>query len=263
MHGNYGYFEEDKLGKPYDWPLWSRLARYGRPYLRVIGLSAMLILFLTVFDLTLPYLLKVGIDKYIVLSARPVRIPQDPPPELKLFLDKMANQLHRGSEAGRFFIAGDTLHQLDPRLLKKLEAQGFIAPRRVYFTKIRTTAQKKVVLAHPNLFHITDDIAFIDYQDLAKLSGEEILSIRRQDISGLYRLGLLFVLLLLLSAVFTFGQNLLMVYAGQHMMHDLRMQLFGYLQKCPFPSTTVIQSGGWSLASLTTFRIWTRCLVRW
>ena len=20
MHGNYGYFEEDKLGKPYDWP---------------------------------------------------------------------------------------------------------------------------------------------------------------------------------------------------------------------------------------------------
>jgi ABC-type multidrug transport system fused ATPase/permease subunit len=74
-------------------------------------------------------------------------------------------------------------------------------------------------------------MAFIDYSDLATLSGEEILSLRRHDISGLYRLGFLFVLLLLLSAVCTFGQNLLMVYAGQHMMHDLRMKLFGYLQE--------------------------------
>jgi hypothetical protein len=59
MHGNYGYFEEDKLGKPYDWPLWKRLAGYGRPYLKVIGYSAVLILMLTLFDLALPYLLKV------------------------------------------------------------------------------------------------------------------------------------------------------------------------------------------------------------
>jgi ABC-type multidrug transport system fused ATPase/permease subunit len=231
MHGNYGYFEEDKLGKPYDWPLWSRLAGFGRPYLRVIGLSAALILLLTAFDLTLPYLLKVGIDRYIVLSARPVRVPEDPPPELKLFLDKVTNQLHQGSEAGQLFVAEDTLRRLDPRLLKKLEAQEFITPKRFYFTQVQTTAQRKVVLDHPNLFHTTDDMAFIDYSDLATLSGEEILSLRRHDISGLYRLGFLFVLLLLLSAVCTFGQNLLMVYAGQHMMHDLRMKLFGYLQK--------------------------------
>ncbi|MCG6945025.1 MAG: ABC transporter ATP-binding protein/permease [Deltaproteobacteria bacterium] len=231
MHGNYGYFEEGKLGKPYDWPLWSRLARFGRPYLRVIGLSGALILLLTVFDLALPYLLKVGIDSYIVLSARPVRVPEDPPPELKLFLDKVGSQLYQGSGAGQFFVAGDTLRRLDPRLLRKLEAQGFIAPKRFYFTQIQTSAQEKVVLDHPNLFHTTDDMAFIDYSDLAKLSGEEILSLRRHDISGLYRLGLLFVSLLLLSAVCTFGQNLLMVYAGQHMMHDLRMKLFGHLQE--------------------------------
>jgi ATP-binding cassette subfamily B multidrug efflux pump len=231
MHGNYGYFEEDKLGKPHDWPLWSRLAGYGRPYLRVIGLSAALILLLTVFDLTLPYLLKVGIDRYILLSARPLIVPEEPPPALKLFLNKVANQLHQGSEPDHFYVAADTLRQLDPRLLRKLETQGFITPRRFYFTPILTATQEQLVLNHPDLFHTTDNLAFIDYQDLAKLSGAEVLSLRQHDISGLYSLGLIFVVLLLLSATCTFGQNLLMVYAGQHMMHDLRMQLFAYLQK--------------------------------
>jgi hypothetical protein len=82
MHANYGYFEEDKLGKPYDWPLWRRLAGYAWPYLKVIGFSAMLILLVTVFDLTLRYLLKVCIDRYIVLSARQIQIQEAPPPEI-------------------------------------------------------------------------------------------------------------------------------------------------------------------------------------
>ncbi len=231
MHGNYGYFEEDKLGKPYDWPLWRRLAGYARPYLKVIGFSAMLILLVTVFDLTLPYLLKVGIDRYIVRSARQIQMVEEPPPALERFLDKVNDQLRRGPEKKQFFIANEVLRKMDPRLLHQLQAQGFIPPHRFYFAPIRADVLERVVLAHPTLFHIADGIAYIDYRNLAKLSAEDILVLRKHDISGLYRLGLVFVALLLLSGICTFGQNLLMVYAGQHMMHDLRMQLFGHLQK--------------------------------
>jgi ABC-type multidrug transport system fused ATPase/permease subunit len=136
-----------------------------------------------------------------------------------------------GPEPGQFFIAGRTLTQVDPRLLRWLEEKGVITEQRFYFTPIQTAAQREIVLAHPSLFHIANEIAYIDYRDQAKLSAPEILALRKQDISGLYRLGFIFVSLLLLSAACTFGQNLLMVYAGQHMMHDLRMQLFGHLQK--------------------------------
>ncbi len=231
MHGSYGYFEEDILGKAYDWPLWRRLASYARPYLKVIGSSALLILLITSFDLTLPYLLKVGIDKYIVLSVRQVRVPEVPSPALSSFLNEVTDKLHRGPEQGQFFIAGDVLRQLDPRLLRRLQTEGYITPQRFYFFLIQTSTQREVVLAHPTLFHLANNTAYIDYQDLIKLSSQEILVLRKHDISGLYRLGLLFIFLLLLSAVCTFGQNLLMVYAGQNMMHDLRMQLFSHLQR--------------------------------
>ncbi|NIQ89226.1 MAG: ABC transporter ATP-binding protein, partial [Deltaproteobacteria bacterium] len=231
MHGNYGYFEEDKLGKPYDWPLWRRLAGYARPYLKVIGFSAMLILLVTAFDLTLPYLLKVGIDKYIVRSARQIQISEAPSPELERFLDKVTGQLRQGPEKGQFFIANEVLRKMDPRLQHQLQTQGLIPPHRFYYTPIGTDAQRRVVLAHPTLFHIADEIAFIDYRNLARLSAQDTLALRKHDISGLYRLGLFFVALLLLSGICTFGQNLFMVYAGQHMMHDLRMQLFGHLQR--------------------------------
>jgi ATP-binding cassette subfamily B multidrug efflux pump len=232
MHGNYGYFEEGKLGKPYDWPLWRRLASYARAYLKVIGLSCALILLVTGFDLALPYLLKVGIDRYILPSARQVRVPEAPAePPLTRFLNQVRGKLNLGPEPGQFFISGRTLTQVDPRLLRWLEEKGVITPQRFYFTPIQTAAQKEVVLGHPSLFHSANGITYIDYRDQAKLSAAEIVALRRHDISGLYHLGFIFVSLLLLSAACTFGQNLLMVYAGQHMMHDLRMQLFSHLQK--------------------------------
>lgn len=235
MHGNYGYFEEGKLGKPYDWPLWKRLAGYGRPYLRVIGLSAVLILLLTGFDLTLPYLLKVGIDRYILPSARQVRVMKSPPEApLTRFLNQVRGKLHLGPEPGQFFISGQVLTHVDPRLLQWLEDNGVITPQRFYFTRILTNGQRQVVQAYPDLFHTVDGAAYIDYRDLAKLSRAETLSLRQQDTAGLYSLGLLFLAMLLLSGVCTYGQNLLMVFAGQHMMHDLRMQLFGHLQKMSF-----------------------------
>jgi ATP-binding cassette subfamily B multidrug efflux pump len=232
MHGNYGYFEEGKLGKPYDWPLWRRLAGYGRSYLKVICLSCGLILLLTGFDLALPYLLKVGIDRYILPSARQVRVPKGPAePSLTKFLQQVRGNLKVGPKPGQFFITGPTLTEVDPRLLRRLEEKGVITDQRFYFTHIQTSAQREIILAHPNLFQIADSTAYMDYRDQSKLSAAEIVALRRHDISGLYRLGFIFVSLLLLSAACTFGQNLLMVYAGQHMMHDLRMQLFGHLQK--------------------------------
>jgi len=231
MHGNYGYFEEDKLGKPYDWPLWRRLAGYAKPYLKVIGFSALFILLITGFDLTLPYLLKVGIDRYIVPSARQVNVPEIPTPELSTFLDQVTDQIHQGDEKGEYFIAGKALRQVDPRLLQILQEQGHLVPQRYYYVPIRTDAQRQVVFDHPELFHTAEEKVYIDYEKLSALSGKEILTLRQHDISGLYRLGLFFVFLLLMSAVCTYGQNLLMVYAGQHMMHDLRMQLFKHLQR--------------------------------
>ena len=69
MHPDYGYFEETKLGKPYDLKLIKRLFPFVRAYNRLIAYSILLVLGITALDLALPYVTKVAIDRYIVPHA--------------------------------------------------------------------------------------------------------------------------------------------------------------------------------------------------
>ena len=66
MEPDFGYFEEKKLGKPYDVKLLKRLYPFTRPYRLLLFGSIGLVLLITVLDLALPYVTKVAIDRYIV-----------------------------------------------------------------------------------------------------------------------------------------------------------------------------------------------------
>jgi len=66
MHPDYGYFEETRLGKPYDVKLLRRLLPFVQPYKLLILWSILLVIGITALDLALPYVTKVAIDRYIV-----------------------------------------------------------------------------------------------------------------------------------------------------------------------------------------------------
>ena len=66
MHPDYGYFEETRLGKPYDVKLLKRLFPFVHPYKLLILWSIFLVIGITALDLALPYVTKVAIDRYIV-----------------------------------------------------------------------------------------------------------------------------------------------------------------------------------------------------
>jgi len=70
MRRDFGYFEEDQLGKPYDVRLLRRLYPFVRPYSLLFFLTIGLVTGITVLDLALPYLTKVAIDRYIVQDIR-------------------------------------------------------------------------------------------------------------------------------------------------------------------------------------------------
>ena len=63
------YFEETRLGKPYDVRLLRRLLPFTRPHRRLLGWSIGLVILITLLDVALPYLTKEAIDRYIVPSA--------------------------------------------------------------------------------------------------------------------------------------------------------------------------------------------------
>ncbi len=66
MQSDYGYFEETKLGKPYDLRLMKRIYPFTRPYRLLLFGSIGLVLLITALDLALPYVTKIAIDRYIV-----------------------------------------------------------------------------------------------------------------------------------------------------------------------------------------------------
>ena len=76
MKPDYGYFEETKLGKPYDLKLLKRIYPFTRPYRLLLFGSIGLVLMITALDLALPYVTKIAIDRYIVpLTASETRTP--------------------------------------------------------------------------------------------------------------------------------------------------------------------------------------------
>ncbi|MCP4108019.1 MAG: ABC transporter ATP-binding protein [Desulfobacteraceae bacterium] len=66
MRSDFGYFEEEELGKPYDIKLMKRLYPFAKPYSRWFFITILLIIVITVLDLSVPYITAIAIDRYIV-----------------------------------------------------------------------------------------------------------------------------------------------------------------------------------------------------
>jgi len=126
MRVDYGYFEGDHLGKPYDISLMRRLFTYAKPYRLIIGVSIVLILFVTGFELLFPYLIKVAIDDYIVVSARKVTLSSRSSPLQKMLLDRYSTLLLPSAYPKTFFIRASDLKEIEPRDLASFQKADLI-----------------------------------------------------------------------------------------------------------------------------------------
>jgi ATP-binding cassette subfamily B protein len=181
MRRDYGYFEEDQLGKPYDLRLLRRLFPFVRPYGLLFLLSIGLVVGITVLDLTLPYLTKIAIDRYIV---------QD-----------IGDENRPASQQQRFYVAD-----------------------------LRRPKIEKVVIRYPLFFEVEWPDARIRYEDLSELDKADLVQLREGDYAGIARVALIFVGVIAFHFVFSFGHVIIMEYAGQAIMHDLRLTLFRHIQ---------------------------------
>jgi len=66
MQYGFGYFEEDKLGEVTDFNLWRRILGYGVHYWQGVALAVFLSFAVIGSSLLLPYLVRLGVDNYII-----------------------------------------------------------------------------------------------------------------------------------------------------------------------------------------------------
>lgn len=112
MYGSYGYAEEGKLGKPYDIGMLRKIYPFVRPYRLFLLLSVFLVTCITLLDLSIPYLTKIAIDRYIVPADDMTLTENAQGQEKKRRLRiKITDDAVRGivdKHSGKFTVEGDT-----------------------------------------------------------------------------------------------------------------------------------------------------------
>ncbi|SPD76431.1 conserved membrane hypothetical protein [uncultured Desulfobacterium sp.] len=185
MESDYGYFEETRLGRPYDLKLLGRLYPFTRPYRLLLFGSILLVVLITLCELSLPYVTKIAIDRYIVPKTA----------------------LHGVDNAGA--VQGQT---------------------RDYSVDLKDPEAAAIVNKYPGLFRVEENSAIIPFEGLRNLSKDDLTRLRRSDMAGIATVSVLFLCLIGAGFFLNFFQVLIMEYAGQKMMHDLRMRLFTHIQ---------------------------------
>ena len=185
MHLDYGYFEEKQLGKPYDVKLLGRLYPYTKPYKLLLLSSIVLIVLITLLDLSLPYVTKIAIDRYIV-------------PGQKLTENQMVDS--------------------DENKIRTLKAD--MADPQI----------ESIVRKYSDLFKVEGSFALISFRNLNKLDKNDLSILRKRDLSGVTFIAAVFLVIVIFNFVLNVVQVLIMEYAGQMIMHDLRVHLFKHIQ---------------------------------
>jgi len=231
MHVDYGYFEGDHLGKPYDIGLIRRLFLYTKPYRLIISASIVLILFVTGFELLFPYLIKVAIDDYIVVSARKVTLSSNASPLRRMLLDRYSTLLFPSADPEIFFIRASDLREIEPRDLESFQRAGLIGEEWFYPFRPKEEAGKRVVERYRSSFTQSGEYYFISYRDMKGFNQGDILTLRGEDVRGVAVVSALFMLILILSFGFNFLHVYAMEYTGQRVMNDLRIRVFDHIQR--------------------------------
>ncbi len=231
----YDHHDEETLGKPYDARLVRRLLTYVRPYLRLVLLAVLLLIFVAGFELALPFITRVAIDDYIVATARIVEVGASPSEFARGFVSEHREDLipvdpAAGGEgvAERFILRSKTLSGYDPREVARATGEGVVGDANYYIAD--RDAVERAGVDDASFVRAGASVA-IPSEYLSGLSREQISVIREADFRGIARVALLIVIILTLSFAFSVVQINMMEITSQRVMYDIRMKVLKHIQR--------------------------------
>ncbi|MFZ0452036.1 MAG: ABC transporter ATP-binding protein [Desulfatiglandaceae bacterium] len=223
--------EEGKLGKPYNVRLLKRLLGFASPYKKIVILALVLSVAMTLFDLAVPYLTKIAIDRYIVSTWYKVFLNQGEDHGNRASLEKYAPLFVRSKDGSFVIISRRNLRKIDPAELHGLRTSGRISATEYY--RITSSAGKTDILSRLRPFPVemADGSVVVAAASLQNLSAKAIATLRDRDLHGVATVGGILLVVLCLAFGLGYGEFYLLEYAGQHIMQDIRLRLFETIQK--------------------------------
>lgn len=100
--------------------------------------------------------------------------------------------------------------------------------------EVDSEAIRTILARHPELFEVQKTRARIALSELGRLNSSEIQTLRQKDLQGITLVAASFVLLILISYLVHFAQQVVMELTGQRIMHGLRMAVYEQIQAMSF-----------------------------
>ncbi len=209
------------MGKVYDGRLVKRLLKYVRPHRRLVFLAMFFMLLATSVELLIPYITKIGIDRYL---ARLYQVYTSEP--------AVCSNLITSDPDGNDFIPVDSttlllrkaaLDGMDPAQVEEISTTGQLSPETYYlFPAEDFNGEMGTVLG---------DNWLVPEKDLSMVPLDVLVRVRGKDLAGIARLALIMGGLILVSLITGYGHVMTLVVAGQRAMYDVRVGLFAHIQK--------------------------------
>jgi ABC-type multidrug transport system fused ATPase/permease subunit len=220
MHGHSDWDQELIEGKAYDARLFRRLLRYVRPHRRLVFLAMILMAVSTALELLVPYISKIGIDRYL---ARLYQIYEAAPAACDSL---MALSPGEGDfvrlDSATVLVRKASLGDLDPSVRAVVVADPGLGSATWY----RFPAEHRT----GSVGRMAGGEWLVPEGELRSVPPGVLTRIRGADLAGIARLALLAGLLVIVGLGVGYGHVLSLTTAGQRAMLDLRMALFRHIQ---------------------------------
>jgi ATP-binding cassette, subfamily B, multidrug efflux pump len=227
--------KEDELGKVYDSRIISRLYRYARPYTGWLLLALFFAAMMSGTQILLPYLSKIGIDSYIVVSGKVLDLSGYSDEDKLKILSKYENRSDTISDSRIVIREGI----IEPSDRNRFAADESILPGTFYLLDLDrydpdSRARLETKIDSGEISVAPTDLQnqfYIESEDLSSLSPELRSVIRRPDLLSIRKIALLYLGILLVSFLIMFSQVYVMSWVGQKIMFDIRLELFDHIQR--------------------------------
>jgi len=230
MFGEYGYTEEGHLGKPYNLRLLRRLAKYAIPYKKIISTALFLTILITLMDLSLPYLSKIAIDRYILSSWYLVNISEMDKRTTQEFKEKYGQLLEKSQDGSYGAISHTDLKKIDPSDIHDYRENGIVSQKKFYKIGPNIRDNPAVLAQGKDSLKLVDGSIVVPLEIVNRLTPGEILKIRAKDMRGVAMVGIVLFCLMFISLGLSYVEYYLLERTGQNIMQDIRLQLFQRIQ---------------------------------
>lgn len=195
--------QEEAIVKEYDSKLMKRLLLFAKPFTKYFVLIIILIAIVTGIKLLRPMLIKTAIDDYMNGYRKPYTILKESAPDSIRIGDRY---IVRGSSSSgtpaSIVSSGKTYYLVD----------GAVDHNKPYNVKDRILTQGE---KNYNVYPINSN---------------ELKILRSDDVSGIIRITILLIILMIAGFVFNYSQILLLSWTGQKIIYDIRQKLFKHVE---------------------------------